>query len=1201
MASSTDSVEARIADALATTTRLQGEAADPQASVWVSANAGTGKTHVLTQRVLRLLLSGTAPERILCLTYTKAAAAEMSKRVFDTLSIWVGLDDPALKATLAKLLGATPATRELALARTLFTRAIETPGGFKVQTIHAFCEHLLQRFPLEAGVAPGFKILDDHTARTLIRDAIDATLITATSDRATPLGAALTTAVRYAADETFDTMLTEAIKQRALLASFIRRADLTDLIDPFDEAADQLRACLNVRKYTTPEAIRAELAGLLDTPVLKRLADALGSGSTQDINNVPHVAEAAGSTGDARIDALARYFLTKERSLRSSLMTKAVREEHLGLAGQAEAAQARFHTLDCELRALEAVDATIALYRLADTVLQNYQTAKAARAALDFEDLIVKTCSLFNQPGGAAWVLYKLDGGLDHILVDEAQDTAPGQWSVIEAIAAEFFAGRGSNAEAGTRTVFAVGDEKQSIYSFQGAAPEMFAATGARFKALAEGVGMPWRATALTLSFRTVAPILAAVDKVFADAAVTPGLTMGSGAAIGHAVKRAGQAGLVEIWPTELPQDKDDTDAWSPLDEATRSSPVTRLAERIARTIRGWLDTGELLASQNRPIRAGDILILVRKREPFAPAIVAALKSIKVPVAGADRITLTRQIGVQDLLALGDFLTLPEDDLALATVLKSPLFGLDDDDLLSLAHDRRGTLWKALLDHPEPRYEPARAQLKRWRKEADFLPPFEFYSCVLDHDRGRMKLLERLGPEAADGIDEFLNLALSYDDQAPPSLTGFLSWVRADERQIKRDMDQGRDEVRVLTVHGAKGLEAPIVILPDTCSTGSGSNANGLLTLAGSAPSASYPDLAVWPVKGSATLPAIASAKAHVKTREGEELNRLLYVGLTRARDRLYVAGFQSREKLQAGCWYDIITRALADDLVAFQYPDGATVRRLTASQTAPPEPRGIDVASDGTPAPRPGWMSTQAPREPSPAIPLAPSRLAPYDFDAAGEPAPLAAGTPSIDPAGPVVPAPQRGSRDHRFLRGTLTHALLEHLPQLLAATWPQAAASFLDQRGAELAPAVRRSILSETLAVLNDPVFAPLFGPKSRAEIPIVAELPNPGGRGAALKIHGQIDRLAETGTEILIVDYKTNRPPPTDITQVAETYLVQLAAYRCALMAIFPHHTVRAALLWTQTPSLMEIPAETLDAYSSRLWEYGTPKLDGTGLRS
>jgi len=449
--------------------------------------------------------------------------------------------------------------------------------------------------------------------------------------------------------------------------------------------------------------------------------------------------------------------------------------------------------------------------------MQRYADAKAHRAALDFDDLIRRTALLLSTSAQAQWVLYKLDGGLDHILVDEAQDTSPEQWKIVEALATEFFSGEGAAAGA-PRTLFAVGDEKQSIYGFQGAMPEKFAEVGRRFEAAAKAAGQNWRQVPLTLSFRTTKPVLDAVDHVFADPGLARQISTG-GTAIQHEAFRLGAAGVVEVWPPEIPEVVPAVETWAPLDEQPVALPVARLAERIADTIRDWLDRGEILQSEGRPIRAGDILILVRRRRPFATTVVAALKARNIAVAGADRIRLADQIAMQDLLALGDFLLLPEDDLALATVLKSPLFDLDDDDLMRIAPGRPRALWSALIRaaNEQPKFAEAVALLKRWRARADLLPPFEFLAEILDRDGMRGRLLARLGPEAGDPIYEFLRLAISYDEGEPPSLQGFIAAIRASDREIKRDMEHGRDEVRVMTVHGAKGLEAPIVFLPDTC------------------------------------------------------------------------------------------------------------------------------------------------------------------------------------------------------------------------------------------------------------------------------------------------------------------------------------------------------------------------------------------------
>jgi len=1181
--------------ACARTRQSQATAADPAISVWVAANAGTGKTHVLTNRVLRLLLSGTRPECILCLTYTKAAAAEMSKRVFDKLAAWVTCSDDALAAALREMTGGAPSREEMTRARALFAQAIETPGGLKVQTIHAFCERLLQRFPLEAGVPPGFAILDDETGAELLREATDDMLTEATRVPGSELGRALKTAVAFAVEDGFDSVLRDALQRREWLEAAQRLA--RDDADPFAAADKLYRRHVGIGPRATTEDLEAEMAALIAVPELEQLRSVLLGGSKTDLKAADVIAAALAATTDAqRVDAFADFFLTGEGEARKSLMTKKLREANTGLDAQTLKAQARFAELAEERRGLDLVTATMALLRLADAVMQRYAQAKARRAALDFDDLIQRTKSLLLTSGNAQWVLYKLDSGLEHILVDESQDTSPAQWSVIEALADEFFAGSG--AAPRPRTVFAVGDEKQSIYSFQGAAPEMFARMGRHFLKKAEAAGASFRSVPLNLSFRTVQPVLDAVDRVFADADRTPGLTAETEMRrIEHIAFRAGQAGLVEIWPTVAPEDAEETDAFAPLSERSVPSPVAVLADRIATQIKAWLDGGEVLTSENRRLEAGDILILVRRRNPFAPAMVAALKARDIPVAGADRIALTGQIAVQDLLALGDFLTLPEDDLALATVLKSPLFGLDDLDLMSFAPGRKGLLWSALLEHAKtrPRLAEAAETLKRWRSHADFAPPYEFFSTLLDRDGGRARMLARLGPDAADPIDELLNMALSYDDNAPPSLQGFLAAVRSGAHEIKRDMEHGRNQVRVMTVHGAKGLEAPIVFLPDTCSAASGRQPGSLLTARGMPRPSDTPDPFLWPVKGTSGHAAVRAAKAEIDGREAEERNRLLYVAMTRARDRLYVCGYEGRRGVARGSWYEQITEGLAAHMTEAEQPDGTRVRRLASPQSAPHDKPKRELADDVAPVPLPGWAARPAPTEARLSIPLAPSRLAPYDTDETGEP--VEGGfAPADRPREPAAPSPRALVEDGRFLRGTITHALLEHLPGLPSDSWREAASAFVEKRGAVLRSAVRSGIVAETLAILSHPEFAPLFAPGSRAEVPIAADIPRPRGKGPPLRIAGSIDRLAHVGDTLMIVDYKTNRPPPAQVSGVSDAYLFQLAAYALAVGQVFATDRIRAALLWTDGPRIMEIPAATLATYQSRLWDLDPARLDG-----
>ena len=1187
-------------DELEHTRRAQREAADPLSSAWVSANAGTGKTHVLTQRALRLMLAGTEPQRILCLTYTKAAAAEMSKRVYDTLAGWVTLSSDDICKALNELTAQPPSAKDIERARTLFTAAIETPGGLKVQTIHSFCERLLQRFPLEANVAPGFTILDEATAHLLQRESIDTVLRLAAEHRNAPEGRALETVIRYAADDRFDELLRSTMRERQWLEE-ATRIDLGEDEDELATVERLYRSALGVRDDITMGDLENELAGIVPDAQLVRLRNALSAGRASDLKGADKIALALGATSDsARAEALEGYFCTSAGEARASLMTKAIRTEHPDLDSAMTTAQGRFVTRLDERKSLSIITATIALHRLAGAVLQRYTRAKARRAALDYDDLIAKTVNLLRDGESAAWVLYKLDRGIDHILVDEAQDTSREQWHVVEALAEEFFTGAGQREEA--RTLFAVGDEKQSIYSFQGAEPKMFAKKGDQFAADTQAAQKPWRHIELNLSFRTVAPILAAVDRVFCDQERTLGLAANA-AAIQHAVHRVGHAGLVEIWPSEKPDDSGGTDIWSPLDEEPSRSSEVRLAERIAETIKGWLDANELLHSEDRPIRPGDILILLRKRRPFAGPMVAALKSRGVPVAGADRLRLNEQIAVADLVSLGDFLTLPEDDLALAEILKSPLFDLDDDDLIALAPGRKGTLWSALIAQSaaNPRFTAAAETLKRWRSRADYIPPFEFFAGILDREGARAKFLARLGPEAADPLDEFLNLALSYDDAAAPSLTGFLAFLRETEREVKRDMEHGRNEVRVMTVHGAKGLEAPIVFLPDTCTTAAASSiGTTLLDLPGmELPQHVDATPFVWSVKGTGKLKSIAAAREQQRALEAEERHRLLYVAMTRARDRLYVAGFEGKRGRAAGCWYDLIVEALHETLQEAERSDGAKVQRWSELQSALPVPPKHALVDESIAEHLPPWAKRPAPREPNLTIPLAPSRLEAYAPDDDGEPLPMQPRARQTKE--PAILSPTTFTSEQRFLRGTLTHALLQHLPSLPKAGRDKAARGFIATRGAELSARARDGIVEETLAILNAPEFAALFGPHSRAEVPIVALIPNPKSKGLPLKIIGQIDRLVDLGNEVLIVDYKTNRPPPTTVEGIAPAYLFQLAAYSLALGAIYPGRTVRATLLWTEVPRIMQIPADILETYSSRLWDLNLSHLDANEAHS
>jgi ATP-dependent helicase/nuclease subunit A len=1143
----------------------QARASDPGASAWVSASAGTGKTAVLVKRVLRLLLAGSAPESILCLTYTKTAAAEMQNRLLAALAAWATDDSGKLAKKLENLTRRPPDEKMLRLARRLFARTLEAKGGLKIHTIHGFCERLLQRFPLEAQVTPHFSVLDEHEQASLRRAAFDATLARAADDGDGLLGRALATVMAFNSGEYIRQVIDTVIGRRAELAQMAEYHGGEDWAEAECLALKRLFRVADETEATLHAKLADALGDDAIDDAIKALAD-FGPTAKMDKDAAASLRKARESSGESRVAAFYGLFLTQDGRPLSQIFTVAFASAEPALVARLEEAQARFAALYDTLAHLRLAEASASVLALADAVRGEYDRQKRMKVALDYDDLIDKAQNLLSRAEAAAWVLFKIDGGIDHILVDEAQDTNPAQWTIIENLAAEFFAGAGRSDRL--RTLFAVGDEKQSIYSFQGADPVRFGEIGRKFRQKANALSLVWHDVPLTLSFRSTKPVLEAVDRVFGKAPATDGLLFIPDAKITHEAHRKNDAGLVELWTVEIEAQAAPADAFEPWkEEQAAARSVDELTKRIATTIKTWLETGEELAAQGRPITAGDILILVRRRDPFTTPMIRELKRLNVPVAGADRMKLTDQLAVQDLIALADFLLMPEDDLALAVTLKSPLFGFDDDDLFTLAYRRSGSLWSALKDKTkdDPRFAEARDQLSQLLRRADFLPPYEFFSELLGAggQRLRKSMLTRLGPEAAEAIDEFLDRALAFDRDSPPSLQGFLNELRTGDVEIKRDMEQQRDQVRIMTVHGAKGLEAPIVFLPDTCSRARNQGPR-LYPLPREGASSGDVDHLVWPPKGHSKLATLDASKCDGERAEREEYHRLLYVAMTRARDRLYVCGWQGLQKSEDKCWYDLIKNGLGA-IPEHDVPGGRKVGRLASEQTKQIEKAAAKRKEDAG-APLPEWALAPAPRErmrPK----LAPSRL-PYGGAAAErfpDQAPL---------------SPRALSEKNRFARGRLVHALLEHLPEIAPGEQERAAEAFVAARGGDLAPELRAEIVAETLAIARDARFAPLFQPGSLAEVPVVAQIGD-------YDLEGQIDRLAVVEEDLLIVDYKTNRPPPTTLEEVAPAYIAQLAGYRKALAPIFPGRRLRAALLWTDGPRLMEVPSTVLDAAEKRLF--------------
>lgn len=1097
----------------------QVQAADPAASTWLAANAGSGKTSVLTDRVARLLLAGTEPQKVLCLTYTKAAATEMQNRLFQRLGGWSMLADDALRAALDQLgLPGPIGADTLAEARRLFARAIETPGGLKIQTIHSFCAALLRRFPLEAGVPHDFREMEDRAA-DLLRSEI------AEEMAAGPHRGLVDALARHV----------DGGDLPKLLALMGRNAEA--FARPLDDAS--ARALFDLPAGFDAEALRNSVYLGGEEDLFTALRAALAAGSTTDAKAGEKLAQLRFDGSDLPLLESVLLFGASAASPHGAKIdafpTKATREAHPHLMPRLNDLMRRVEAARPRRIALTALEKTLALHRFGHVFSGLYVTRKAALGLLDFDDLIHRAAGLLQDRSVCDWVLYRLDGGIDHILVDEAQDTSPAQWQVIDHLSAEFSTGEGARGLG--RTVFVVGDPKQSIYSFQGADLDTFREKETGYRARFAPLG-GMQKLELEYSFRSAQAVLSAVDMTFDGRG-----NQGIGGAVNH-LPFWDKPGRVDLWPVVEPADKaEKNDDWhEPVDRMSEEHHTVILARQIAEEIRRLIESGTQIPTRKgiRAVHPGDFLILVQRRSALFAEIIRACKAQGLPIAGADRLKLGAELAVKDITALLAFLATPEDDLSLAAVLRSPLVGWSEQQLFDLAA-RRGPkeyLWQALRH----RDDPVLTMLDDLRAQADFLRPFELIERMLTRHGGRARLIGRLGPEAEDGLDELITQALAYEMSEVPSLTGFLVWLQAGEVEVKRATGSGGELVRVMTVHGSKGLEAPIVILPDTAKPAN-NRTDQIVTLPDGTPA--------WSLRADERPQAIADAVAAATRRRAEERDRLLYVAMTRAECWLIVA---AAGDIGAGgdSWYGQVAQGL-EKLGATRIlrEDGATVLRHETGGW--PENGAPWTAGAAETAALPDWAHHPAPDLPRPPAPLSPSQLG-GDKVVAGGPADEAA-----------------------LIHGARLHLLLEHLPNWPQADWPAIAAALLSSGPEAADPGETETVLAEATAVLTAPDMRPFLGPDSLAEVEIAAELPELGGR----RILGVIDRLVVTPDRVVVIDYKSNAAVPDTPAAVPEGYLRQLGAYAAALGQLYPERQIDTAILWTAPGQLMWIPGEIVGA--------------------
>jgi ATP-dependent helicase/nuclease subunit A len=1120
-------------------TLRQINAADPTENTWLMANAGSGKTRVLTDRVARLLLSGVSPQNILCLTYTKAAASEMQNRLFMRLGSWAMKPDDALRKELGAL--GVEDIGDLAKARRLFAGAIETPGGLKIQTIHSFCASILRRFPLEAGVSPQFTEMDERTARQLQAEALD----DMASGPEQPLIEAL---AAHVTDSDFSRLASEMINHREAFASEASEAEIWrwfDLPEGFYEAS------LEDRVFAPG-----------DGRLLEELVPFLAAGTVTDAGNAQKLEVVNTQALSLRdLVVLEGLFLTGAKAKEpfsakiGSFPTRGTRAAAAHLMPPLNDLMQRVEDTR-ELRvALSAARKTSVLHSFARPFVKRYEAKKQSHGWLDFDDLIARTAQLLNHPGLAAWVLYRLDGGIDHILVDEAQDTSPTQWRVIESLAREFTTGESARSE-NARTLFVVGDLKQSIYSFQGADPSGFTRMQAQFDGAFKQVGGRVRDMELEYSFRSSWAILSMVDHTLEAA---PGL----GREFKHRTLDLERPGRVDLWPVvEVIKDTTQSPWHLPVDIPAPHDPAVVLANNVADAVAEMLKSGSIPAKDGgmRAIRAGDIIVLVQRRSELFHQIIRACKARDLAIAGADRLRIGGELAVKDLTAVLAFLATPEDDLSLAAALRSPLFGMSEDELFRLAHGReRAFLWNQLRASGE-KHADTLDILNDLRDQADYLRPYDLIDRVLTRHGGRRRLTARLGAEAEDGIDALLTQALAYERIEVPSLTGFLTWLASDEVEIKRQLDSAGDQIRVMTVHGAKGLEAPIVILPETAKRRA-PNRNRLIETSRGI---------CWRLSEDEAPQVIRDAAEEKKQRDIEERMRLLYVAMTRAESWLVIAGAGDvGAPDSADSWYRIAEAGLrAAGAVHQDFALGTGLRYETGDWEA--LPRSEEEIPEPSQPRKPDWLNAHAATPAEKPAPLRPSDLG---------------GAKAIGDE-----TTQEDLQDAALRHGRQIHRLLEFLPAYDRTSWEDVARDLLAFGEDAATPQDAARLLEEVCGVLDAPELAQLFEADTLAEVELSAPLPI---GGPAERVHGVIDRLIVEPERILAIDFKTNRIVPDRPEDVPEGLLRQMGAYEAALGTIYPDRKITTALLWTRTAKLMQLP----DGLALRAFG----RLDGSGPRS
>ena len=1088
---------------------MRSNTINPNFSVWVSASAGTGKTKILIDRVLRLLLEN--KRNILCLTFTNAAANEMEDRIYSTLSKWAICPEGILVTDLEQL--AQCVTREnkdyLTRARRLFSELENI--GLNIQTIHAFCYKLISSFPTEAGIAPNCTLSECKELHSIV---FEKTLHNETVQDDINIIAA-----EIDENKLSDLLYTLCIKRSALennLGYIKDKLSAPDKIhDLQSETIEQIKRLAKIlsegsKRDQSYSAILYDWCNSTKSSVPNVVIPVLDTGIQKKRNMDPSVKH----WDDNKIENLAKVFLKSEsyeKKSISSIITKGALEKFEDVEQMIESIQNALFTHVKDINSYQIFARTSSLLSIFKVYVDLYNSEKSKNALLDYDDIINLATNLLSNPGYKDWILFNLDQKIDHILVDEAQDNSISQWKIITNLCNEFFTGGDEK-----RTLFVVGDVKQSIYRFQGANPHLFNYMQQYFHT--KTGGRDWVSCQLEKSFRSTPEVLMLVDRIFNNFREEISFNDNK---IKHIPYRENDQGYIEIWPL-LPRYKEEEQQALQIHLIQRKDYVVTdrlLAQAIAQRIHNWLNEGRILVAKDRHIEPRDIMILVRQRNVLVDYIISELKKVNVPVIGRDYFRIMDYIAVQDLIALAEFLLLQANDLALANVLKSPLFNFTEDDLFNIAYDRKEqSLWEKLQDYQEIISNELNYLINLSQTES----PLTLFTHILR--TGKKKFAARLGLECFEILDEFMNLVLQFEH---PSLQAFVQWIKENNPEIKNDMQSELNAVRIMTIHKSKGLQAPIVFLVDTNTVPR--NSENILFDATEAP--------FWCGKNSNAY--CNQVKREKKLEDYNEYLRLLYVALTRAEDELYILG---KEPVQKGSWYDLVIQygALYERKKLYLQPifkEKVEVLCMNANYPSIYKKRDyFDVPVISPPSNL--SMSLQH-------VTLEP-----------GEKKPVSSTGMTDENAG--MTKRSIGTTDS-YARGLIIHSILQYMPKIEKDRRKNWVRKYLDS----INTSEDKDEIYSKILTFNEK-YDYLFDLEGKSEIPLSGTI---DGKPVLVRL----DRLCITEDKAIIIDYKSHHNVSISSSNEIKK---QMLIYKTLVQEVYPDKQVECVVIWMEDLTLQSL---------------------------